>query len=91
MAVRKLVFYLHDSAQRKTSESFGKIKEDLVLKIQKSFDNPSAMAELIFDRVKKTFKKKKIQKRTATDLMVIEMEHVMFMEEWSIYFTIYRF
>ena len=34
--VREHKFYLHDSAQRKTSESFNKIKEAIVTKIQKN-------------------------------------------------------
>ena len=35
--VKELKFYLHDSAARKASESFGKIKESIILKIHKTF------------------------------------------------------
>ena len=37
---RELKFYLHDSAGRKQSESFGKIKEAIINKIQRMFDHP---------------------------------------------------
>ena len=39
-AVREMKFQMHHSVQRKTSESFGTIRETIILKIQKTFDDP---------------------------------------------------
>ena len=55
--VKEMKFYLHDSDKRKTSESFGKIKETIVLKIQKSFEDPIYLSELIINKCKKIFTK----------------------------------
>ena len=38
--VRELIFYLYDSAQRKTSESYGKIVDAIIVKIQKYSNSP---------------------------------------------------
>ena len=48
-------FHLHDSASRKNSESFAKIKEAIVLKIKETFDSPRHVAESISSKVKKVF------------------------------------
>ena len=90
VAVRELKFHLHDSAKRKHSESFGKIKEAIVLKIQKSFDDPIAIAESISGNAKKLFKKTELQKSELDDPVMKAMENTLFMEEWKIDFTIYR-
>ena len=52
-AVREYKFYLHDSTQRKSSESFGKIKESIIMKIQNTFVNPIAIAESLSSGIKK--------------------------------------
>ena len=43
--VKEMKCYLHDSDKIKTSESFGKIKDYIVLKIQKSFEDPIYLSE----------------------------------------------
>ena len=53
--VREYKFHLHDSDARKTSESFEKIKEAIVLKIQKTFEKNADVATSIESGVKKTF------------------------------------
>ena len=47
VTVRELKFHLHDSDARKTSESFEKIKETIVLKIQKTFEKNANLATSI--------------------------------------------
>lgn len=41
--VQKYKFYFHDQAQRKSSESFIKIKDTIITKIQKSSDDPKEL------------------------------------------------
>ena len=43
--VREIKFHLHDSMQRKSSESFGKIKEAIITKISLEFENPIEIVE----------------------------------------------
>lgn len=88
--VQELMFYLHDSAARKTSESFGRIKVSITLKIQKSFEKLIGISESIIGKVKTKFSKPDITKRTAGDADVNLAENAMFLEEWKTYFSIYR-
>ena len=60
--VRELKFNLHDSVQRKSSESFGKIKEAIITKIYLEFDNPIEIAESLKVGTKNVFKKPDIKK-----------------------------
>ena len=83
-------FHMHDSAQGKTSESFGKVKEAIILKIQKTFDDPIAVVQSIADNTKKIFKKTEIQKSISDDPATKVMENMIFLEEFKIDFTIYR-
>ena len=52
---RELKFHLHDSAQRKTSESFNKIVEAIVTKIQKTFDDSVDLVTSIEQKTKKVY------------------------------------
>ena len=52
-------FYMHDSAQRKSCESFGKIKEGIILKIQSTFESPVDVVKSLRDGAKKSFTKQK--------------------------------
>ena len=54
--IRELKFYLHDSAQRKTSESFNKIKEAIITKIQKTFEDSVDVVESLEKKLKKSMK-----------------------------------
>ena len=89
-AVREMKFHMHDSAQRKTSESFGKIKEAIILKIQKTFKDSIDIAESIRNNVKKVFKATELTKSTKTDGDEKAMENMLFLEQFKIDFTIYR-
>ena len=55
--VQEMKFYMHDSAQRKSSESFGKIKEAIILKIQSTFESPVDIVKSLRDGTKKMFNK----------------------------------
>ena len=46
---------MHDQAQRKTSESYNKIVDAIIIKIQKTFNEPREIAESIKKRTKKVF------------------------------------
>ena len=46
---------MHDLAQRKVSESFGKIKESIILKTQGTFENPREIAKSLKKNAKSTF------------------------------------
>ena len=53
--VRELKFYLHDSIGRKQSESFGKIREAIITKIQKTFEDSVDIVASLEARTKKVF------------------------------------
>ena len=53
--IREYKFYLHDSAQRKTSESFNKIKEAIITKIQKMFDDSVGVVASLESKTKKVY------------------------------------
>ena len=48
-------FYLHDSQNRKNAESFGKIKEAIINKIQRTFDHPLEIVQCLRDNQRPTF------------------------------------
>ena len=52
---REFKFYLHDSVGRKQSESFGKIKEAIIIKIQKTFDDPIDLVTRLETKTKKKY------------------------------------
>ena len=52
---RELKFYLHDLVGRKQSESFGKIKEAIILKIQKTFNDPIDLVTSLEPKTKKVY------------------------------------
>ena len=51
---REFKFYMHDSVQRRQSESFGKIKEAIITKIQKTFDDSVDLVSSLENKVKKS-------------------------------------
>ena len=53
--VRELKFYLHDSANRKTSESFNKIREAIITKIQKTFADSVDVVASLEEKTKKVY------------------------------------
>ena len=91
--VKKMKFYLHDSAARKTSESFGRIKEAIILRIQKSFEDPIYLSESITRKKKKTFTKPEKTKSTLGDTAELEAEkraeNETYLEEWKIDLSVY--
>ena len=71
-------FYLHDSATIKTSEYFGRIKELIILKIQKSFDGPIYLSDSIISNQKKTFTKPKKSMSTLGDSAELALKQNVF-------------
>ena len=53
--IREFKFYLHDSVQRKQSESYGKIKEAIIIKIQKTLDDPIDLVTSLETKTKKVY------------------------------------
>ena len=53
--VRELKFYLHDLVGRKQSESFGKIKDAIIIRIQKTFDSPVDLVTSLKSNTKKVY------------------------------------
>ena len=88
--VRELKFYLHDSQLRKSSESFTKIKEAIITKIKKTFENPNAIAESLSSNKRKTFTKPELQQSTETDADAKQLENNMFKEEYRIDYKIFK-
>ena len=52
---REYKFYLHDSAGRKTSESYNKILEAIILRIEKTFEQPIDVSDSIRAKTKKVY------------------------------------
>ena len=48
-------FYLHDSQNRKNAESFGKIREAIINRIQRTYDHPLEIVQCLRDKQKPTF------------------------------------
>ena len=88
--VREIKFHLHNSQQRKSSESFTKIKEAIITKIKKQYKNPNPIVESFSSNYKKTFTKLKKQESTETDADAKNTENTMFMEEYKTNFIIFR-
>ena len=86
--------YLHDSAARKASESFGKIKESIILRIQKSFEEHIFLTESIISKSKKVFSKPERGKSTlavtAANSDERALENETFLEEYRIDYAIFR-
>ena len=87
--VREMKFYMHDSAQRKNSESFGKIKEAIILKIQTTFESPVDIVKSLRDGTKKAFTKPTMSKSTNADPNDKAAEDEQFREEWKIDYQIF--
>ena len=78
--VREMKFHLHDSASRKSSESFRKIKEAIVNRINLEFDNPIEIGESLKTGTKFVFEKPKMQVSTSDDAGIRAQENLMFMD-----------
>ena len=81
---------MHDSAQRKTSESFGKIKEAIILKINKTFDTALEIVESIRTGVKKAPDEPTLDRLMAADPLVKAAEDALNLEKWKIEFSYYH-
>ena len=67
--IRELKFYLHDSAQRKTSESFNKIREAIITKIQKTFEDSVDVVASLEAKAKMSMKNPMYRKLLLRALM----------------------
>ena len=88
--VRELKFNLHDSVNRKFSESFGKIKEAIITRINLELDNTIEIADSLKMGTKIVFVKPKLESSLSVDKDIKVQENLMFMEEYKINFTIFR-
>ena len=87
--IREMRFHLHDSARRKSSESFRKIKEAIVNKVNSSFDNPIEIGESLKTGIKFVFEKPEIETNYDDEAGIRAQENLMFLEEYKINFTIF--
>ena len=88
--IREYKFHMHDSAQRKTSESFGKIRDAIILKINKTFDTPLEVVESIRTGAKLIPNEPELVSSTATDPLVKQAEDALNLEKWKIEFSFYH-
>ena len=63
--IRELKFYLHDSVQRKQSESFNKIREAIITKIQKTFEDSVDIVASLEAKAKKVFDEPDVPEATT--------------------------
>ena len=89
--IREFKFYLHDSAQRKSSESYNKIVDNIIIKIQKTFDQPIEIADSIKNKAKKVFTEPELADPvTDGSAEVQKRKDEMNMRKWSIQFEHYE-
>ena len=81
---RKLKFHMHDSALRKNAESFGKVKEAIVLRIQKTFTNGRDLAECLQDGTEKVFNEPILQRAINEDADTMAFQQKMFDMKWQV-------
>ena len=87
--IKEYKFHMHDSAQRKTSESFGKIRDAIILKINKTFDAPLEVVESIRTGAKIIPNEPTLVSSTAADPLVKQAEDALNLEKWKIEFSFY--
>ena len=87
--IKEYKFHMHDSAQRKTSESFGKIRDAIILKINKTFDAPLEVVESIRTGAKIIPNEPTLVSLTAADPLVKQAEDALNLEKWKIEFSFY--
>ena len=80
---RELKFHMHDSSQRKTSESYGKINESIVLKIQKTFTSSRLIAQSISTNVAQVFKSPELTASAKVDADNKALENRMLETKWK--------
>ena len=80
---------MHDSDQQKTSDSFGRIKEAIVLKIQTTFKNPMKVAESITSMKLSRFKEPEFTVSVNTDADAKNLENRMSEMKYKIMLEIY--
>ena len=83
-------FHMHDSAQRKTSESFGKIREAIIMTINKTFDTPVEAVESIRTGAKMIPNEPTLVSSTVTEPLVKQAEDALNLEKWKIEFSFYH-
>lgn len=82
--IREYKFHLHNSAQKKTSESFGKIKEHIILKIKKTFDTPLEVAESLKTGTRTVTLEPNMFTSTAVSAPLQTVEDALNLEKWKI-------
>ena len=89
--MRELKFYMHDSVQRKQSESFGKIKEAIITKIQKTFDDSVDLVASLENNVKKIYIEPVIDEAATigTDAQKARMDRLA-EKKWEMLFIRYQ-
>ena len=89
--MRELKFYLHDSTQRKQSESFGKIREAIITKIQKTFEDSVDVVASLEAKVKKVYDEPDVPEATTegTDIEKARKDRLA-EKKWEILFTRYQ-
>ena len=89
--VRELKFYLHDSANRKTSESFNKIRDAIITKIQKTFADSVDVVASLEGKTKKVYDEPSMPEAATegTDAEKARKDRLA-EKKWEILFTRYQ-
>ena len=83
-------FHMHDAQARKTSESYDKIKKAMILKIQKTFENPLDIVQSLDEKKRKILSKPERRTSTADNEEDRVVENEMLREEYIIEFKIFK-
>ena len=81
MPKRELKFFMHDSQQRKNAESFEKIKNAILLRIQETFEDAMYITESLEKSKKRVFVKPEVRKSELPEEEERQFEQDQFYEE----------
>ena len=80
---------MHDLSQQKTSESYGKIKESIVLKIQKTFTSSRLIVQSISTNKAQVFSVPELKASLKVDAAEKALENRMLEMKWKVDYEIY--
>ena len=76
-------FYLHNSNERCSAESFNKIKDAIIVKIQKTFDSPRETIKILRDKAKQTFVEPQVAQPTGNSQQEIDRDYQHMTRKWK--------
>lgn len=83
-SIKEYRFHMHDYQARKMSESFITIKESIILKVQKTFDNTRDVANILKNNNEKVLTKPNLIKPYFNNREEKKQENLKFRIKWQV-------